>query len=919
MSDPIIANPGFPEDETRSVDPLLAEGLRRLHAGDTSAWRRLLREQPDRAIELESHVRRLQLHGFLTDAASSAYVGPYKLLRRIGGGGMGIVYRARHEVDNVECAVKLVRPEYLDGDQGRRRFHREVTALQCLGHRGIVGFQDVGIEDVVPWFAMELVEGSSLAGWIAKARDEGADSRALQWLARSNDPPAHDELRPWARFVGTVLVRVLDALQHAHERGVLHRDCKPSNVLVAEDGRAVLIDFGLAHLAAATTITRTGDTLGSLPYMAPELLRADGQPSVASDVYAVGATMYHALGLQLPFVGANAEGVRHGILCSEPRDLRDLDPGLPPAFATICGKAMAPEAKYRYPSAAAFAADLRALLAGAAPLARRPGSWLRLRRWTRRHPLRAIVLAGALAFATVLPTSLLWVQSIELRNTQRLLDLRLVGELVGSERQLWPAEPAVVSRPDGMDAWLVQVDDLLSRKGRYLAEWKALRARGRLMSDGERARDPSWQRIQRQLVELRQNMCDATTEKKASWEDWYAELREHEAPLLRRLEVAEGVAFADPVEARRFQELSDLVLGIEELATLRDRVSARRELVGRLRAASLDDAAEAWRATLDAIADPVHNPRYRGLRMQPQFGLVPLGQDSESGLFEFAHLASGAPPVRGADGKFRIDEAHGIVLVLLPGGHVRVGADLDPAGALYDPDAAASDTPSVEVRLVPFFLGKYEVTQAQWVRQRGHNNCLIKPGSAVENPDRPVTGAHPVDLVSYLEASRITREWGLSLPTGAQWEYAARGGTTGPTWCGNRPELLDGAANLFDRDLLSTPWNSGGDHGHVQPADGWPVHAPVGRFRANPFGFHDVLGNVAELTLDAPRRYDFGLRDGDGRTGNVDSGALRGSAFNTAARECRVSRRIDTVPDLPTGGLRAARALEGEWEQEPDR
>ncbi|MBL8731431.1 MAG: protein kinase, partial [Planctomycetes bacterium] len=868
---------GSPEDETHNLDAVLVEGLRRLHAGDSSGWRRLLREHPDRAVELEGHALRLQRHGFLHDHVVPARVGAFTLLRRIGRGGMGVVYRARGEGLAEECAVKIVRPELLDGDYGRQRFAREVAAVGVLQHPGIVRVIDVGVDDELPWFAMDLVVGRSLAELIAAARAEGGDSVVAERGAHLARMPATGQLRPWPRFVLEVLVQVLDALQHAHQRGVLHRDVKPSNVLVADDGRVRLIDFGLAHVTTATTITRSSDSLGTLPYMAPELLAADGHASIASDLYAVGATMYHALGLQLPFVGASAEGLRNGILRTTPRSLRELDPRLPEHVAIVCATAMSPEPSRRYRDAAAFQADLRAVLEGRRPSARPPGLWLSTRRWVRRRPLLALGLVLGAAFAVVLPTSLYWVQSIELIKTVRLSDLHRVRDLHQRSDELWPARPEVVTRPDGIDAWLVEADELLGRRARHERDLESVRRRGRAMTEAERNDDRVWRRTQGAIDDLRADMLDATSHRAAGWQDWLVELREHEGPLLRRHELVEGVAFSDPADRPLFRNLGELVLGLEVLAADRERLVARRARAERLRVASLDAAAEQWRATLDELADPVLSPVYRGLRIAPQFGLVPLGRDSHSGFFEFAHLASGEVPERGPDGRFHIGERDGIVLVLLPGGMVRIGADLDAAGPHYDPEAVAADTPSVEVCLDPFFLGKFEVTQAQWVRQRGHNNCLIKVGSVAENPAQPITWANPVDTVGHGEAVRIAAEWGLTLPTGAQWEYGARGGTTGRTWCGGGVSSLDGSENLADGMLwkLST-WFSPGDVGHLQPEDGWPAHAPVGTFEPNPFGLFDVLGNSREMTIDAARPYSLGLREGDGCTGNVDAGSIRG-------------------------------------------
>lgn len=898
-------------------DAILVEGLRLLHEGDSEGWRHLLRDHPDRAPHLVERARRLQGHGFLGAVVAPTRVGRYALLERIGRGGMGMVYRARLDGSDQDCAVKIIRPELLDGGSGRPRFAREVAVVRALSHPGIVRIVDVGIDDAEPWYAMELVAGSSLAQLVEAARTDGGDAVADR-RTLPPQPAAAPTLRPWHRFVLSVLEQVLEALRHAHERGVLHRDVKPSNVLVGEDGLVKLIDFGLAQVTTVTTITRTGDSLGTLPYMAPELLDAKGSASVRSDLYAVGATMYQALGLQLPFAGANAEGMRHGILHTTPRPLTTLDPGLAPAIADVCSRAMSPEPDRRYASAADFLADVRALLAGDRPRARPAGPWLRARRWLRRHPLKALAWSAALAFGAVLPVTLYTVRSVELHKSMRLSDLYRVRELRDRAKELWPARPDVVSRRSGMTAWLSEVDELMARRARHEADLAAVRLLGRAMTDPERAEDRSWRHFERELENVRRNQKDAEAYRSAGWEDWLVELRELEQTLGRHLALHEGMVFEDPEDARLFHNLGTLVFDLEELAADRAKVVARIEKAEALRVASLETPAATWRDVLADLADPTRSPSYRSLRMEPQFGLVPLGKDPLSGLHEFAHLASGSVAARDATGRIRITEGNGIVLVLLPGGRVRVGADRDPQGPQFDAQADASDTPSIEVRLDPFFVGKFEVTQAQWVRQRGHNNSMIKAGSRVENPDQPTTWTNPVDVVSYVEAMRIASEWGLTLPTGAQWEYAARGGTTGGMWCGDSVASLVDRENLADVRLWQLRmWNRAVDPGSLQPDDGWPVHAPVGSYEPNPFGLFDVLGNVCEFTIDAPRPYSLGLRDGDGRTGNTDSGSIRGKAFNTPPSECDVTARDSVLPDAPSAGLRPIRLIEGPWTQQP--
>ncbi|MBK9129988.1 MAG: SUMF1/EgtB/PvdO family nonheme iron enzyme [Phycisphaerales bacterium] len=154
---------------------------------------------------------------------------------------------------------------------------------------------------------------------------------------------------------------------------------------------------------------------------------------------------------------------------------------------------------------------------------------------------------------------------------------------------------------------------------------------------------------------------------------------------------------------------------------------------------------------------------------------------------------------------------------------------------------------------------------------------------------------------------------------GAQWEYAARGGTTTALWTGRDDTSMDGAENLYDLGTDTTDWRPGDDRGYMQPTDAWPLHAPVGSFRANPFGLFDVLGNALEWTLDAGRPYSQPLREGDGCTSNTDIGSIRGGSFSMLTKRCRVSARLNGIQDARSAGFRVANPIQGGWTQDQDR
>ena len=323
-------------------------------------------------------------------------------------------------------------------------------------------------------------------------------------------------------------------------------------------------------------------------------------------------------------------------------------------------------------------------------------------------------------------------------------------------------------------------------------------------------------------------------------------------------------------------------------------------------------ARASWREAVRAIADVQSAPAYRGARIAPQRGLVPLGADPRSGLWEFAELASGEVPERGPDGALVLDERSALVLVLVPGGRFRMGAQsFDPAGADYDPGALSAEGPPHEVELAPFFVAKHELTQAQWTRLAGANPSQYQDGMW---GSREMGPRHPVENLTWAEAERTLARFGLALPTEAQWEYAARGGTTTPWSTGARAASLAGHANLNDRsaDGLGSPWNA--PEGWL--ADGHAVHAPVGSFAPNPYGLHDAHGNVAEMCREPyASYYDPVLGDGTGARpgGEATERVARGGAFNLPATEARSAARfaLGALSRTPYLGVRPVRPLAG--------
>jgi serine/threonine protein kinase/formylglycine-generating enzyme required for sulfatase activity len=318
--------------------------------------------------------------------------------------------------------------------------------------------------------------------------------------------------------------------------------------------------------------------------------------------------------------------------------------------------------------------------------------------------------------------------------------------------------------------------------------------------------------------------------------------------------------------------------------------------------------ARAWARALPEI-----DAAYPGLALAPQLGLVPLGPDPDSKLWEFAHLETGEPAVRGADGKLVLTEETGLVFVLLPGGTFLMGAQpSDPSGPNHDPQAADYEGPAHEVTLSPFFLSKYEMTQGQWQRFVGTNPSYYRPGSAYGG--KPTTRVDPVEQVSWLDCVDVMGRLGLSLPSEAQWEYGARAGTTTVWWTGNERETLLGAANLADQAAAraGAAWQDIQDWPELD--DGYVVHAPVNEFRPNAFGLHNVHGNVWEWCLDGHDGSSYekaATKDPVSPPGGSPSRVSRGGGFRFAAVLARSALRLRYSPSFASSslGVRPARTI----------
>ena len=572
-------------------------------------------------------------------------IGPYMVRKKLGEGAFGEVFLAdQHHPLRRTVAIKLIRPG-MDSDEVVARFTAEREVLALMDHPNIAKIFDAGTDaQKRPYFVMEYVQGEPITRY-ASDRDLDVDARLRLFR------------------------QVCDGIQHAHQKGIIHRDLSARNVLVTEiDGRPTpkVIDFGIAKsmlrpLGDGDVRTLKWQIFGTPEYMSPEQARSSGMDiDVRTDVYALGVLLYELLTGTLPVPSETLRSASPLEWCELIRDAqpplpsrrahdaRSQLPGLAPRTAAlvrrlqgdldwIVRKAMEPDRAHRYGSAAELAADLDRHLHDEPVTARQPTAGYRLRKFVRKHKTAVLTATAGLCglLVALIVITRLYLSAEDARGAARrneqlaaerleevlqLADVQRLAELRESaETKLWPAERETVP---AMEQWLVEVAALRER----LTEHRA------------------------QLTKLR-------TEALPGESTGRVEFR-----------------FADTERQWRHDTLQGLVAGIESLvganggpsllAAIETRLAFARDVERR----SLVEPAALWQSTIAALGSDPYRARHANVRLTPQLGLVPLGPDPDSGLFEFAHLQTGEVPVRGRDGRLTRTEDTGLVFVLLPGG-----------------------------------------------------------------------------------------------------------------------------------------------------------------------------------------------------------------------------------------------------------
>ena len=874
-------------------------------------------------------------------AGQPEWIGPYRILGPLGQGGMGVVYLAEQkEPVEREVALKLIRPG-MGSSEVLARFEIERQALAVMNHPTIAKVFDAGVTDEgQPYFVMEVVEGVPITDFCdlyrlpLKARIQIFQQVCSGVHHAHQKSVLHRDLKPAniqaALIGGQTVIKIIDF--------GLARATNPASLgesVYGQEGRIVGTPSYMSpeqvkgrpeDIDTRTDIYSLGVVLyqlltGELPFQ-----RQDPRDGDLLDVY-------RSIEEEVP-ERPSSRILSRGEAAAEQAIRRSTTPAnlrksLQGELDWIVMRAIAKEPDRRYESAMALALDLRNYLRGDAVDAGPDSAWYRASRLVRKYRIQTIagVMVAAIAIACVL---LVWSYALDSYNESRRADIEttnartLKNELTSLEavanRERKRARDA---RKDSaaMSAELRRQTELnAARAGSDAA--RADRLAGQAKADREKL-----DRLSTQFAKLeKKNSVLSNRFDHYSVALRLEELRERASTVLDRWPpdairlqrwTTDGAAIAKTLprvrEGLAVQRASKtdpkdvfLLETLTRLAADLDSFGKRQGLLARMHrrlsfARSIEDltkrhpnARHTWEEALKAIAradGAVASRLYARsrIRLTPQLGLLPIGMNPETRLWEFYHLRSAWDPWSETDpaelpipthrggtskgrGSIEVEAGTGIVLVLLPGGTFSLGK-------------------SRPTELDPFFVARHELTHGQWSRMAENYEEASAPRSGVD-PRSPVT------RVTWHMCRTLLRRHGLTLPTEAQWEYGCRAGTNTQWSSGDRPSSLSGYANI-----LEAPHRSRGR----------PVL--VGSFRSNPFGLFDVHGNVSEWCRDRFGSYNMPPNPGDGERrvqGDFDAlRVLRGGSYSDSPDDARSFHRSSWIPTNRAGtvGVRAARSL----------
>ncbi len=598
------------EDSELALAELVEQFIERLQASEAVDPQAFADENPQNSEALlgllpaAAIMARLRLSSARPEGHSSSFnlesqvIGDYRVVREVGRGGMGVVYEAEQASTGRKVALKVLPISSASDPRQVRRFLIEGQAAAALDHPHIVPVYAIGCEQGVHFYAMRFIEGCSVAALIHEGR-----------FGRPSTTLGHRE-------AARLALEAAEALAHAHQQGIVHRDVKPANLLVEPSGHLWVVDFGLARFLEGGYLTRTGDVIGTLRYLSPEQAEGRRELDARTDVYNLGATLYELTTLRPAFDGQDRHELLRKIAFVKPTPPRRIDSTIPRDLERILASAMAKAVEDRYASASELADDLRRFVEGRPIVARRPYLGSRLNRWARRNRVMVMIATAVLALflvGTGIGVALLLREQVRTRENFRLALLALdefclaaTGPELARDpersqeiqdlqlRALGIYERMLVQNPDDPDArWVAaraehRVANILARTPRVLEAGPAFEAAHRNLTLilGREPRRVESRREAADLLsdwgaskvvggpggeELRRRALD---EHLRLASEFPGESRDRRAAARDCIEVARTIGILDPAEASEKEALFRRAVNLRE--AVQDRSFASR-------------------------------------------------------------------------------------------------------------------------------------------------------------------------------------------------------------------------------------------------------------------------------------------------------------------------------------------------------
>lgn len=786
-------SPRKKESPSERSERLFREVLRRCDAGEKVDPEEYLRKYPDLVKQLEQFFAELKEQAKERpskppDAPSpqgkaktashrgGGMLGDFKVIRKIGSGGMGTVYEAVQISLKRRVALKVLPPHLSFCDEAVMKFRREAMAGGRQSHPCIVAIFAVGQHRGTHYIAQELVQnGCTLAD-------------RLEDLRKEEDFP-----NDYYREAAELIAEVADALQHAHDTGVIHRDVKPSNILLTPEGRPKVTDFGLAKVEDALALSRSGEFAGTPYYMSPE--QAASQRigiDHRTDIFSLGVTFYEMLTLERPFEGETKEEVLKKILLKEPKDPRKLFSHVPRDLATICLKAMEKDPTNRYPTMTDFAEEIERYLAHGRIFTKPAGlvtkAWRRIKRNRIRVAVWTLVIALLAALYVVVGTSAGDPPEEMDETAGQSADVDLGrGEPIERLRRIELIAQSMNTL--SVDVLSRCLEELPILKGE-LSDELSLISCNQLSKSFRKRLDELEAKVALDVLESRKDVLQGNEET----------LREAQG------EMALWSANVPAVEQARCSALNTWIEAELGFLAIESYLTSPIEEIDDLD--QVKSALEAYVASFEGVRDT-------GVASDK---LQEINELRESRAYQY--MITG----------FRLDRAEtftcgdktntveiyvhqrtGLEFVLVPGGSFMMGSPED------DEDREEDEGPPFKATVKPFLICRTECTQAAWDLVGGEDSRRWR-GELL-----------PMENVTWNECSTWCRKAGLRLPSEVEWEYACRAGTTTRYFYGDERSRTDEYSFGETSEKLTRP---------------------VGQKKTNAFGLHDMQCNVWEWCED---------------------------------------------------------------------